>query len=81
MVISPWAKENYVDHRITDQASVIRFIEDNWGLDRLGGFSNDATAGSLFGMFDFDDKDNGKNPRKLFLDQTYGTVVSESGGH
>ena len=65
MVISPWAKENYVDHRITDQASVIRFIEDNWGLDRLGGFSNDATAGSLFGMFDFDKKHDDSFPHKL----------------
>ncbi len=81
LVVSPWAKENYVDHRITEQASVTRFIEDNWGLDRIGPFSADQTAGTLNGMFDFDDKDNGKNPRKLFLDQSKGTVVSESAGH
>ena len=30
LVVSPWAKMNYVDHQITDQASILRFIEDNW---------------------------------------------------
>jgi Phosphoesterase family len=33
LVISPWAKTNFVDHTLTDQTSVIRFVEDNW----LGG--------------------------------------------
>lgn len=54
LVISKYAKSNYVDHRMTDQSSIIRFIEDNWNLGRLGGDSTDAKAGSLFGMFDFD---------------------------
>ncbi|SFW60017.1 phospholipase C [Luteibacter sp. UNCMF366Tsu5.1] len=54
MVISPWARENTVDHSVTDQSSITRFIEDNW-LDgkRIGGGSSDAQAGSLDGMFDF----------------------------
>src|SRR6202035_3424978 len=30
LVVSPWARENYVDHHITDQSSVTRFIEDNF---------------------------------------------------
>ena len=30
LVVSPWARENFVDHTITDQTSVIHFIEDNW---------------------------------------------------
>ena len=30
VVISPYAKKNYVDHTQTDQASILRFIEDNW---------------------------------------------------
>src|SRR5262249_45250036 len=81
LVVSPWAKENYVDHRITDQASVLRFIEDNWNLGRLGGFSNDATSGSLDAMFDFDNKDCGDNPRTLFLNKLTGEVVSASGSH
>jgi phospholipase C len=54
MVISPWARRNFVDHAVTDQSSVLRFIEDNWDLGRLGGQSTDAIAGSLLNMFDFD---------------------------
>jgi phospholipase C len=56
LVISPWAKTNYVDHTITDQSSVMRFIEDNWGLGRLGNQSADAIAGTLLHMFDFDER-------------------------
>jgi phospholipase C len=53
LVISPYSKHNFVDHGVTDQASVVRFIEDNW-LDgqRIEG-SYDAIAGTLFNMFDF----------------------------
>jgi phospholipase C len=53
LVISPFAKQNYVDHETTDQSSILRFIEDNWNLGRLGGQSFDARAGSLSGLFDF----------------------------
>ncbi len=53
LVISPFSKHNFVDHGVTDQSSVVRFIEDNW-LDgeRIEG-SYDAIAGSLFNMLDF----------------------------
>lgn len=34
---SPWAKVNYVDHTLTDQSSLLRFIEDNWGLNYIDG--------------------------------------------
>jgi phospholipase C len=53
LVISPWARQNFVDHTLTDQSSVLRFIEDNWDLGRLGNQSTDAIAGSLMNMFDF----------------------------
>jgi phospholipase C len=54
LVISPFAKSNFVDHTLTDQTSVMRFIEDNWlGGKRLGQGSFDAIAGSLDNMFDF----------------------------
>jgi phospholipase C len=52
LVISPWAKANTVDHTLTDQSSVIRFVEDNWQLPRIAG-SFDKIAGSLSGMFSF----------------------------
>jgi phospholipase C len=78
LVISPWAKQNYVDNTLTDQSSILQFIENNWELGRIGGGSTDAVAGSLGNMFDF----NPNDPRapKLILDETTGEVVSESGG-
>jgi phospholipase C len=71
LVISPYSKRNFVDHSITDQASVIRFIEDNWGLGRIGGGSRDAIAGTLLNLFDFT-----QDPKyKLFLSPNTGELV------
>jgi phospholipase C len=53
LVISPYARQNFVDHTRTDQTSVIRFIENNWTLGRIGDSSFDAKAGPLTAMFDF----------------------------
>lgn len=76
LVISPWAKKNYVDHRITDQSSILRFIEDNWDLGRIGGPSNDYKAGTLNGMFDFKNSQGGPNDaRKLILSDSTGQPV------
>jgi phospholipase C len=36
-LVSPWAKVNYVDHSLTDQSSLLRFIEDNWNLNYIDG--------------------------------------------
>jgi phospholipase C len=57
LVISPWARQNSVDNSITDQTSILRFVEDNWAVPRIGGGSFDAVAGSLNHMFDFSDRD------------------------
>ena len=55
LVLSPWAKRNFVDHTMTDQSSIIRFIEDNWlGGQRIGSGSFDSLAGPINNMFDFD---------------------------
>ena len=53
LIISPYSKVNFVDHTQTQQSSVVRFIEDNWGLGRIGDHSFDERAGSLENMFDF----------------------------
>jgi phospholipase C len=54
MVVSPWARHNFVDHTMTDQSSTIRFIEDNWlGGERIGQGSFDGFANSISQMFDF----------------------------
>ena len=55
VVISPYAKANYIDHTLLDQSSIIRFIEDNWlGGQRIqAGGSFDSIAGSVESMFTF----------------------------
>lgn len=71
LVISSFAKRNFVDNTLTDLSSVTRFIEDNWGLGRIGGGSSDATAGTLLNMFDFHHPRN----HRLFLDPSTGQPV------
>lgn len=73
LVISPFAKRNFVDSSLTSQASILRYIEDNWSLGRIGNQSFDATAGSLSNLFDF--SRNKINPGRLFLDPTTGEPV------
>jgi len=75
LVVSPYAKANYVDHTVTDQASILRFIEDNWNLGRIGNGSRDAIAGTLNGMFNFT---NGGAAPGLILDPSTGLVTSGS---
>ena len=71
LVISPFARKNYVDNSLTDQTSILRFIEDNWlNGERVGGGSFDALAGSLNGMFDFAHSD----ATPYLLNQTTGKV-------
>jgi phospholipase C len=53
LVISPWAKANFVDDTFTIQTSITRFIEDNWTLGRIGGGSFDAIANPINNMFNF----------------------------
>jgi phospholipase C len=72
IVISPYAKHNYVDHRLTDQSSILRFIEDNWGLGRIGEGSFDKKAGTLNGFFDFSQP---ATNHKLILDPSTGQAL------
>jgi phospholipase C len=74
LVISPWAKANYVSHKQTDTTSVLGFIENNWlGGQRIGGGSFDAISGSLNRVFQF------FAPRlnPVILDPTTGAVVKQ----
>lgn len=70
LIVSPYAKANFVDHTLTDQSSILRFIEDNWLKgQRIGQGSFDAMAGTIENMFDFTQKPT----RKLTLDPNTGT--------
>lgn len=69
LLISPYARQNHVDHALTDQTSVMRFIEDNWlGGARPGKGSFDTMAGSLDGLFRW----NGPKAPRLALDPATG---------
>jgi phospholipase C len=74
MVISPSARQNFVDHTLTDQTSIIRFVEDNWlNGQRIGSGSFDSIANSIAGMFDF----SKANKKKYILDPNSGLVVQK----
>jgi phospholipase C len=79
LVVSPWAKSNFVDHTTTDQTSILRFIEDNWGTgpvtDDRGAFSFDQKAGSLENMFAFQPV-GPVGTNRLFLDPSTGEPTS-----
>jgi phospholipase C len=68
LVISPYARPNFIDHTTTDQNSSLRFIEDNWKIGRIGDDSFDDRAGRLDAMFDF----NAPHQPALVLDPATG---------
>ncbi|HEY9287305.1 MAG TPA: alkaline phosphatase family protein [Candidatus Dormibacteraeota bacterium] len=72
LIISPFAKSNFVDHSVTDQTSILRFIEDNWQTGRIGNFSFDTKAGSLMNMLTFTQNGPVGGTDKLFLDPVTG---------
>jgi phospholipase C len=77
LVISPYAKANFVDGTtVVTQSSVVRFIEDNWlGGARIGQGSNDANAGSIMNLFNF----ASTSPiAPLYLDSNKGTQLSSA---
>jgi phospholipase C len=80
LVISPFAKRNHIDHTLTDQTSVLKFIEDNWlsGERIQPGGSFDTVAGTIEHMFDFD-RHIDSDDNKLILDPSTGAVVFSSG--
>jgi phospholipase C len=77
LVISPFAKANYVDHTVTDQTSIVRFIEDNWNLGRIGDSSFDQYSGTLLNLFDFQPAQGNPETRPLILDPISGEPVKQ----
>jgi len=72
IVVSGWAKKNYVDHSVTDQSSILRFIEDNWLQGQRIDGSFDAVAGPIDNLFDFD---NFRDNSRLLLNPSTGEVT------
>ncbi len=70
LVISPYARVNFVDHTPLSQTSIIHFVEDNWlGGARIGQGSYDAITNSIDGMFNFNQR---QLAGTLFLDPDSG---------
>jgi hypothetical protein len=72
VVISPYAKSNFVSHTLTDQSSILKFIEFNWSLPSIPGSAANV-AGSLNDMFDFN---NGASTPAVILSAQTGQVTS-----
>jgi phospholipase C len=51
LLVSPYAKRGYIDNTTLDFTSILRFIENNWGVKPLT--SRDAHAQSIATGFDF----------------------------
>jgi phospholipase C len=65
LVISPHAR-NGVDHQVGEFSSVLRFIEDNWGLRQLT--DRDRLATDLSYDFDFTRRPHPPDPLPLRTD-------------
>jgi phospholipase C len=79
LVISPLVDANVVDHTLTDQTSIIRFIEDNWlGGERIHpGGSYDSIAGDITHLFSSHEPlpQSAADGRRLILDPATGAVA------
>ena len=64
LIISPWAKQGYVDSTTYEFSSVLKLIETLHDLNPLT--ARDAAADDMLGAFDFDRDPTG---RKLFLEE------------
>src|SRR6185312_6274373 len=51
VVVSPWAKPHFVSHVARDHTSILKFIEDRFGLQPLT--ARDANADDMMEFFDF----------------------------
>jgi phospholipase C len=51
VVVSPFAKQNYVDHTVADYTAMLKFIETRWNLPALN--ARDAAQQDMTEFFDF----------------------------
>ncbi|HEV3284375.1 MAG TPA: alkaline phosphatase family protein [Solirubrobacteraceae bacterium] len=79
VVISPFARRNYVDHKLSSQSSILNLVEYNWRLPAIAGSADQLVSGlsesaqpfDLAGMFRF----HGRENRPLILDPSTGQPV------
>ena len=66
LIISPWAKEGYVDSTEYEFSSVLKFMETVFGLDCMT--ERDCQASNMLDAFDFEQEPDPKG-RKLILEE------------
>ena len=76
IVLSPYAKEGAVSGEVGEFSSVLRFIEDNWGLTQLTHRDREATP--LMSAFDFDQEPRAPDPLPL-RDDCVGPIWAPAG--
>ena len=82
LIVSPWAKHNFVDHTLTDQSSIIHFVEDNWlGSERIGQGSFDAISGTVTNAFDFSDPSPASDAARFAVDPKTGKITDKVVSH
>jgi len=77
LVISPYARPHYISSTQYDIGSILKFIEQNFGLGSLG--TTDATANSLADTLDFTQKPNIFKPAALPKVNSCGTQQTAPG--
>jgi phospholipase C len=66
LVISPYAKRGYIDRKEGEFSSVLRFIEENWGVSQLT--RRDRRANDMTHVFDFSQNPRPPDPLPLRSD-------------
>ncbi|MDQ3986514.1 MAG: hypothetical protein M3280_08470 [Actinomycetota bacterium] len=66
LIISPWAKEGYIDKTVYEFSSVLKFIETIFGLECMT--ERDCNASNMFNAFDFEQTPDFEG-RKLLLEE------------
>jgi phospholipase C len=51
LVVSPYARQDYVDHTYADHVSILKFIEANWKLSPLTSYSEDNLPNATPGAY------------------------------
>ena len=51
LLVSAYARQGYIDHTQLDHTSILKFIEENWGIEPLA--ARDAKANNFLSAFDF----------------------------
>ncbi len=70
LLISPFARQGYIDHTQLDHTSGLKFIENNWGVAPLA--QRDAAANDFMSAFDF----SGEARNPVFVPFTPGPVAA-----